>query len=254
MGTFFHDGPVIHPTDGANFALTRWTLVERTHGSSPEAKAAMRELCEAYYAPVVAFVRREGHPDDSARDLAHEFFARLLSADSLGSAEPARGRFRNYLLGAVKHFLMNKRREANSEKRGGGLEHVAIGPGTDTSPGVDVAHSRSLPPDAIFDREWALAIIDRALVALEQEYDSAGNGAQFALLKPWLSPAAAPPAQSDVAGEMNVSAGAMKVSIHRLRHRFRELVRADIAQTLDDPDELDSEMQHLVSALSLPSI
>jgi DNA-directed RNA polymerase specialized sigma24 family protein len=236
--------------NGSKFALTRWTLVERTRGASPEAKAAMRELCEAYYAPVVAFVRREGYPGDCARDLTHEFFVRLLDADSIGGADRNCGRFRSYLLGAVKHFLMNQKRESAREKRDGGVGHVAIGPGTDTSPGIDPADGRSPSPDAMFDREWALVIIDRALAALEAEYGAAGDGEQFAALKPWISPAGPLQAQTETASQLKMSEGALKVAIHRLRKRFRELVRADIAQTLDDPAELDSEMQHLVEALA----
>jgi RNA polymerase sigma-70 factor (ECF subfamily) len=240
----------MNTASNGSFALTRWTLVERTRGNSPEAKAALRELCEAYYAPVVTFIRREGQADDSARDLAHEFFAKILSGDSLGSAEPARGRFRSYLLGAVKHFLMNQRRNTTREKRGGDVNHLTIGPGTHTSPGIDVADNRALPPDAIFDREWALAIIERALIALEQECVSAGHAAQFAALKPWLSSAGAPQSQAQTAADLSLTEGAVKVAIHRLRRRFRELVRSDIAQTLDDPADLDAEMQHLVEALA----
>jgi DNA-directed RNA polymerase specialized sigma24 family protein len=239
--------------NGSKFALTRWTLVERTRGSSPEAKAAMRELCEAYYAPVVAFVRREGYSGDLARDMAHEFFARFLSADSIGGADRGCGRFRSYLLGAVKHFLMNQKREAASEKRGGGVAHIAIGSGMDTSSDTDVADSRAISPDAMFDREWALVIIHRALAALEAEYAAAGNGEQFATLAPWISPAGPSQSQSETAARLTMSEGALKVTIHRLRKRFRELVRADVAQTLDDPAELDSEMQHLITALARQS-
>ncbi len=237
-------------SNASRFALTRWTLVERTRGNTPEAKAALRELCEAYYAPVVAFLRREGHHEDSARDLAHEFFAKILSGDSLGSAEPARGRFRSYLLGALKHFLINQRRDAMREKRGGAAKHVAIGPGTDTSPGLDVADNRALPPDAIFDREWALAIIERALVQLEQECVAAGDAAQFAALKPWLSPVAPAHSQAQIAEQLGTTENALKVAIHRLRRRFRELVREQISQTLNRPEDLDEEMRHLIDALA----
>jgi RNA polymerase sigma-70 factor (ECF subfamily) len=236
--------------NGSRFALTRWTLVERTRGKTPEAKVALRELCEAYYAPVVAFLRREGNHDDSARDLAHEFFAKILSGDSLGGAERARGRFRSYLLGAVKHFLMNQRREAGTQKRGGAADHVAIGPGTDTSPGFDVTDNRALPSDAVFDREWALAIVERALASLEQECVAAGDAAQFAALKPWLSPAAAPQSQARIAAQLGTTENALKVAIHRLRRRFRELVREEISQTLDRPEDLDEEMRHLIDALA----
>jgi RNA polymerase sigma-70 factor (ECF subfamily) len=236
--------------NGSRFALTRWTLVERTRGNTPEARTALRELCEAYYAPVVAFLRREGQPEDSARDLAHEFFAKILSGDSLGNAQPARGRFRSYLLGTVKHFLMNHRRDAAREKRGGAVDHVAIGPGTDTSPGIDVADNRALPSDAVFDHEWALAIIDRALVCLERECASAGDAAQFTALRPWLSPAGAPQSQAQIAAQLGTTQNALKVAIHRLRRRFRELVREEICQTLDRPEDLDEEMRHLIDALA----
>jgi len=238
-------------SNGSGFALTRWTLVAKSRGDSPEAKAALRELCDAYYAPVVAFLRREGNDDDAARELAHEFFAKLLSSDSIGSAERSRGRFRSYLLGSVKHFLMNQRRDSMREKRGGGVVHVPIDSRSDTSQGIEVADNRVLPADAIFDREWALAIIDRALVSLEIEFTSTGNASSFEVLKPWISSAGASQSQADAAAALGMTEGALKVAIHRLRQRFRELVRRDIAHTLDDPADLDAEMQHLVAALAL---
>jgi len=236
-------------TEGV-FVTTRWTLVRAAHGASPEARAALSELCEAYYAPVVAFLRREGRVEDAARELAHEFFAKILADDSLGEVERGRGRFRSYLLGAVKHFLANRRRDATREKRGGGAEHVVIGEGTDTSPGVDVADAGALTPDAVFDHEWALAIVERALTVLQTENESAGQDVHFAALKPWLTPAGAPVPQSDVATQLGLSEGAVKVAIHRLRRRFREIFRAEVAQTLHDPADFEDEMRHLVAALS----
>ena len=136
------------------------------------------------------------------------------------------------------------------EKRGGGAEHVAFDSGTDTSPGVDVADASALAPDAAFDREWALAIVERALALLQRESDTAGQSAHFAALKPWLTPAGSPAPQSEVATHLGLSEGAVKVAIHRLRRRFREIVRAEVAQTLHDPAELDDEMRHLVAALA----
>ncbi len=237
-------------SDGSGFAPTRWTLVERTRGDSPEARAALSELCAAYYAPVVAFLRREGRDDDAARELAHGFFARVLADDALGEAERGRGRFRSYLLGAVKHFLANARRDAAREKRGGGAEHVALDAGTDTSPGVQVADAGVCPPDADFDRAWALAVVERALVLLQSESAAAGQAAQFAALQPWLTPAGAPTAQAEVAAALGLSEGAVKVAIHRLRRRFRQIVRAEVAQTLHDDADLDDEMRHLIAALA----
>jgi DNA-directed RNA polymerase specialized sigma24 family protein len=236
------------------FHTTRWTLVRNARGESPDARQALSELCATYYAPVVAFLRREGRDDDTARELAHEFFAKVLADESLGGVERERGRFRSYLLGAVKHFLANHRRDAAREKRGGGAEHVAIRETTDTTPGIEVADSNALAVnvevDAAFDREWALAIVERSLALLESESTSAGQSAQFAALKPWLSPAVSRAPQAETATQLGLSEGALKVAIHRLRRRFRDITRAEIAQTLHDTADLDDEMRHLVNALA----
>jgi DNA-directed RNA polymerase specialized sigma24 family protein len=236
------------------FHTTRWTLVRSASGESPAARQALSELCATYYAPVVAFLRREGRHDDTARELAHEFFAKVLADDSLGGVERGRGRFRSYLLGAVKHFLANHRRDAAREKRGGGAEHIAIRETTDTTPGIEVADSSALAVsaqfEAAFDREWALDIVERSLALLESQSASAGQSAQFDALKPWLSPGASCDSQAVTAAQLSLSEGALKVAIHRLRRRFRDIVRAEIAQTLHDTADLDDEMRHLVEALA----
>jgi RNA polymerase sigma-70 factor (ECF subfamily) len=236
------------------FHTTRWTLVRNARGESPEARQALSELCATYYAPIVAFLSREGRDDDAARELAHEFFAKVLADDSLGGVERERGRFRSYLLGAVKHFLANHRRDAAREKRGGSAEHVVIRETTDTTPGIEVADSSALAVnaemDAAFDREWALAIVERSLALLESESASAGQPAQFAALKPWLSPASSRASQADTAAQLGFSEGALKVAIHRLRRRFRDITRAEVGQTLHDSGDLDDEMRHLVNALA----
>jgi len=229
------------------FLTTRWTLVRNAHGDTPEAREALRELCANCYSPVVAFLHREGRDEESARELAHEFFARVLAGDAFGEAELGRGRFRSYLLGAVKHFLMNHRRDATREKRGGGREHTTLDEGTDTSPGAQIVDRAALPPDAAFDRAWALTMIARALTSLEQE---SGDPARFAALKPWLTPSARPAPQSATAAQLDMSEEALKVAIHRLRKRFRSLVRAEVSHTLHDPADLDDEMRHLVAALA----
>ncbi len=234
-------------TDANAFHTTHWTLVRNAAGRTAEGRQALGELCAGCYAPVVAFLRREGRDDDAARELAHEFFAKVLADETLGAFERGRGRFRSYLLGAVKHFLANRRRNAAREKRGGGAEHIALGEGTDTLPGAEVADANAPGPAAAFDREWALAIIERALVLLGSESE---NPAQFIALKPWLTPAASITSQAHAAAALGLSEGAVKVAIHRLRRRFREIVRAEIAQTLHDPAELDDEMRHLIAALA----
>jgi DNA-directed RNA polymerase specialized sigma24 family protein len=223
------------------FHDTRWTLVLRARGESEEAKAALSDLCAAYYAPVVAFLRREGRDDDAARDLAHGFFAALL-ASGVGAPEETRGRFRSYLLGALKHFLAKARAAAAAGKRGGGMEQVPLVTETDTSPGLPLPAAPEQEPELIFDREWAFTLIARALAALEAE--SAHREGHFAALKPWLDGGASG-GQAEAAAALGMSETAVKVAIHRLRVRFRELIRAEVAATLHDPADLAGELRHL---------
>jgi DNA-directed RNA polymerase specialized sigma24 family protein len=235
------------PMDTSAFLTTRWTLVRNARGDTPEARDALQELCASCYVPVVAFLRRDGRDEESARELAHEFFAHVLAGDTFGAADSARGRFRSYLLGAVKHFLFNHRRDAAREKRGGGVEHISIHQDIDTSPSAQLVDSTALPPDTAFDREWALTMIARALACLEQE---SGDPTRFAALRPWLTPAGLPASQAETAAQLDISEEALKVAIHRLRKRFRSLVRIEVAHTLHDPADLDDEMRHLVAALA----
>jgi len=231
-----------------SFLTTRWTRVLAARGDSPDARQALSDLCALNYAPVLRFLRASGHEADDAQDLAHGFFAQVLEHHSLDGVDPVRGRFRSYLLGALKHFIAAVRLRESRLKRGAGIEAEPLD--SDTSHGPVPAALQCEAPDALFDREWALAIIERALTGLEEENAAAGSSAVFTALKPWLSATAAPPVQMDVAAQLRMSEGALRVAIHRLRKRFRELVRAAVLQTLRDESELDSEMQHLIKALS----
>ena len=231
------------------FHTTRWTLVRHATGHSAEGRQALSDLCAAYYKPVVAFMRREGFEEDAARDLAHDFFRQLLEKPSLQGANRAEGRFRNYLLGAIKHFLAHERERGNRLKRGGGTIALPLDAGTDTSPGVVLADHNELSPDKFFDRQWALAVLERAFAALETEREAAGKDAEFARLKPWLTGDAVYGDQVEAASGLGLSEGALKVTVHRLRRRFRELLKAEIAQTLDSPEAVEEEMRHLFSAL-----
>src|SRR3954468_13823854 len=151
---------MIDPAPSHAFAPTRWTLVLRARGESVEARGALSELCEAYYQPVFRFLRREGREEDAARELTQEFFARLLAGGGLGAADPRRGRFRSYLLGAVKHFLADQRDREQRQKRGGGVRPESLDASTDTSPMLQIADMASAPDDTFFDREWALAAME----------------------------------------------------------------------------------------------
>ncbi len=228
------------------FHPTQWTLVLRARGDSEEAKSALSDLCAAYYVPVIAFLRREGRNDDEARETAHAFFATLL-ADGVGAPDKDRGKFRSYLLGALKHFLSKQRTAAAAEKRGVGVEHVPLVTETDTSPGLPIPAAAEPAPELIFDREWAFTLIARALAALESEH--AHREQYFATLKPWLDGTPGCP-QSQAAERLGMSETALKVAIHRLRVRFRELIRAEVAATVHDPADTGGELKHLIAIVT----
>ncbi len=233
------------------FHSTRWTLVLRSRGDEPEARTALGELCEVYWAPVFRFLRSEGRSDDDSRELAQEFFARLLSRGGFDGADPAKGRFRSYLLGALKHFLAERRRNEVREKRGGGAVVESIeASGSETSPGLQMHDSSATVPDAYFDREWALALMDRGFVTVQAAYRESGKEAQFEILKAWLIGDTESLSQANAAKELNMTAGAVKVAIHRLRKAFGDAIRVEIAQTVSDPDEVTGELRYLIEVLS----
>jgi RNA polymerase sigma factor (sigma-70 family) len=237
------------------FATTHWTQVLSARGESTEARSALAELCEAYYLPVVAFLRGDGRSPDEARELAHEFFARILDRQGFTGADPERGRFRSYLLGAVKHFVQTVRERDGRQKRGGSIEHVSLSDAggaegsAETTPEWDVADGRNLSPDHAFDRQWGLTVLNRALHELEQEWVNTGRAAEFEVLKPWLTGENAPYSQAEAGVQLGMSEGAIKVAVHRLRKRFREGVKREIGSTLHASAELADELRHLIAVV-----
>lgn len=237
----------------AGFQPTRWTLVLRARGESVAARTALGELCEAYYQPVFAFIRTAGHHEDAARDLTHGFFARLLAGQGLGHVDPARGRFRSFLLGAVKHYLADTRDHNRAAKRGGGQTLVSINEhaaGHTTTVPLQIADPAGPPSDAAFDREWAWTLVGRALDTLAAESSKAGSSVYFETLKPWLLGEVDSLSQADAAQHLGASEGAVKVAIHRLRKRFRELVKAEIAHTVPVDSQVQEELHYLLEVLS----
>ncbi len=226
-------------------------MVNRARGDAPEARAALGELCEAYWTPVFRFLRREGRNEDESRELAQEFFTRLLSGGGIDKADPKKGRFRSYLLGALKHFLADRRRSEGREKRGGGAVIESIeAAGTETSPGLQIPDPTGTIPDAYFDREWALSVMDRALKAVQATFAESGKGKQFEALKPWLIGETENLSQTAAAAELSMTTGAIKVAIHRLRKGFRDAIQAEIAQTVTTPEEITEELRYLIEVLS----
>ena len=176
-----------HHSCAETFVTTHWTRVLQARGESTDAKAALSDLCAAYYQPVFAFIRRNSPNEDAARDLTQEFFTRLLEGGSIVNVDPQHGRFRSYLLGAAKHFLADARERANRLKRGGGEVPVPLEPATDTSPGLEVPDLNAPAPDREFDRPWALTLLARALESLAAQQKASGTLQQFEVLKVWLT-------------------------------------------------------------------
>ena len=238
------------PHSGA-FFTTRWTLVMRARGDAPEARAALGELCEAYWAPVFHFLRREGRDEDTSRELAQSFIERLLATrGGIDGADPDKGRFRSYLLGALKHFLAEIRRRDSRLKRGGDAVIESIDDGGDMAAGLDHAAASVTVPDTYFDRQWALALVERALEAVRAEFEKAGKLALFEAFKPWLVGDHESLSQTEVARSLGMTGGAVKVAIHRLREQFRKVVCHEIRQTVIGPEEEAAELRYLIEVLS----
>jgi RNA polymerase sigma-70 factor (ECF subfamily) len=231
------------------FVTTRWTRVLEARGDSTEAKAALGDLCAAYYAPVFAFIRRNAPDEDSARDLTQEFFARLLARGGIAAADPQRGRFRSFLLGAVKHFLADMRDHDRRLKRGAGRPIESLDAQTGTSPGLQAPDLRAAAPDREFDHQWALTLLDLSLAALAQEYKAAGKSRQFEALKPWLTGDSEKMSHADAARQLDMNQGAVKVAVHRLRRRLRDAIKNEISHTVKDRADIDREMRDLLEAL-----
>ncbi|MEO8351607.1 MAG: sigma-70 family RNA polymerase sigma factor [Chthoniobacteraceae bacterium] len=239
-----------NPEAGAavGFHTTRWTQVIQARERTQTGADALRDLCAAYYVPVIAFLRRRGDEPDAARDLAHEFFAQVLEGDAIDGADRAQGRFRSYLIGAVKHFIAHRRESEHRQRRGGGVRPLSID--LPDSPALEVPDHGCISPEAAFDRQWAVTVLARAMDVLREECRAEGKAESFEQLRPWLIGESMHGEQWPVAELLGMSAGALKVAVHRLRRRYRGLVKAEIARTLHDDGAVEDEMRALLMALS----
>lgn len=238
------------PVPGAKaFNTTHWSLVGAAQSDPADrtrARQALEELCRAYWYPLYAFVRNRGYSSADAQDLTQSFFARFIESGGFASANRDRGRFRTYLLGAMKHFLANEWHRARRLKRGRGvaiLEWDALDPEARYA----VEPRSSSDPDACFDREWAVRLTEVALARLRAESEAEGKGALFAALQGSLT--GEEPPRSGTAARLGMTEGAVKVAVHRFRRRYRELLRTEVAETVDDPSGVDGEMRYLVTVL-----
>jgi len=235
---------------GGQFAVTHWSVVLAAGRSdSTHARSALEKLCRTYWQPIYAYVRRQGHGPHDAQDLTQEFFARLLEKNSLADVDRGKGRFRSFLLASLKHFLANEWDKAQAQKRGGGQILIPIDvQSAETSCGVDPADQATA--EKIFERRWALAVLDHALKRLRQEHVQEGKENLFEQLKGTLTEASRSVRYSEIAAQLDMSEGAIKVAVHRLRQRYRELVRAEIADTVATTAEVEEEVRALFSALA----
>ncbi len=235
---------------GGKFALTRWSVVLAAGRSeSTHARDALEELCRTYWAPIYAFIRRDGHSPEDAQDLAQEFFSRLLERNFLESVSPDKGRFRSFLLASLKHFLANEWDKAKAKKRGGGRRPLPIdGLSAETSYVVEPAEN--LTPDKLYERRWALTLLDRVLRRLRDEYVGEGKSSQFEELKSALTGDRQSLPYAELARRLHTSEGAIKVAVYRMRQRYRQLLREEIAQTVATPGEVEDEIRALFGALA----
>ena len=241
------NSPSESPAPGArDFHTTHWSIVVSAKGDSDGAHESLAKLCEAYWFPLYAFVRRQGTSSHDAQDLTQEFFARLLEKGWLHGVDRERGRFRSWLLAAMKHFLANEWDKRRTEKRGGGAAHFSFDELDAESrlrhePVTDSA-------EKIYDRRWAMTLLDQVMARLRTEMAGAGKLAHFETLK--FSLTGEKNAYAEVGARLGLSEGAVKVAVHRLRDRYRELLRAEIAETVAGPEEIEDELRALMAALS----
>jgi RNA polymerase sigma factor (sigma-70 family) len=238
--------PVVErPSD---FPTTRWTLVVAAGDlQRKEAHSALVSLCEGYWYPLYAYVRRRGYPADQAQDLTQEFFVRVLDGRYLDRADPEKGRFRAFILTSLKFFLADEADRNRAQKRGGGnVLSLEISSGEERYQ-RDPSHNET--PERIFERRWALSLLDRVIDRLRAEFVQHGRLDHFNRLKVFLLDQAETP-YAALAREMGTSEGALKVAIHRLRKRYRDLFRQEIAETVADPADVESELRFLAAALA----
>jgi DNA-directed RNA polymerase specialized sigma24 family protein len=228
---------------------THWSAVlEAGQPGSPRAAAAMEELCQTYWYPLYAYVRRRGYEVEAAKDLTQGFFAGMIENHWLKSADPQRGRFRSFLLGAMNHFLAKDWRDAHRLKRGGGKPLVSL---DDTAERRYVSEAASdLTPEKVYEQRWAWSLFERAVSRLREQYAGTGKTKLYEALKGFLVDDVADGDYARLAAELDMTPGAVTTAAHRLRDRYRELVREEVAHTVADPAEVEDEIRSLLAALS----
>jgi RNA polymerase sigma-70 factor (ECF subfamily) len=244
-----HEDPHPGGPGGRRFATTRWSqVIAAGSGQTEDARVALARLCELYWYPLYAFVRRWGYDADQAQDLTQEFFARLLEKHYLRAADPARGKFRSFLLASLKHFLSNERDRVGAIKRGGRTTVLPL-----EFENAEGRYNLEPPdeetPETVYERRWALTLLGRTRVRLRAEFEASGKGALFARLEGHLTGDQEALPYAELGAALGMSEGAVKVAMHRLRRRFGALLRAEIAETVSEPAQVDDEIRELFRAV-----
>lgn len=236
------------PTTGW-FSTTHWSVVlsaSDTH--SPQAEAALDKLCRSYWRPLYTYVRRRGYDPDTAKELTQEFFARLLAKRLLAGVDPTKGKFRSWLLGVMNHFLAHEWAKGRVQKRGGGQPVFSLDE-ADVEERYRIELADEATPEKIFDRRWAFMVLDQAAARLRREHEAAGKTDLYSNLKGFVSTESTLVSYEEAALHLGLSQSAVRSAIHRLRQRYQELIREEIAQTVTSAAEINEEIRHLLAAI-----
>lgn len=237
-------------TPGTTFATTHWSVVlQAGDPASAQSSAALEKLCRIYWPPIYAFLRRKGHKEAEAKDLTQGFFRQLLQRGDFQRVEARKGKFRTFLLASLSHFVSNERDFAAAQKRGGGSTFLSLDEMT-AEQWRRLEPASELSPDKLFDQRWAMALLESAIGRLSQELAAAGKRSQFECLKPFLTTEPGDGDYAAAAHQLGTTSQSIAVLVHRLRRRYCELVRAELANTVSSPMEVEAEMRHLLAALN----
>jgi len=232
------------------FTTTHWSVVLQAQGESPAAKAALEKLCRTYWKPLYAFVRRQGVGPEEAEDLTQGFFALLLERRDLDAVRKEKGRLRSYLLTSLKHFLASEQRRAMAAKRGKGQQLVRLEE-LSANERVEMEVASPLSADQLYERRWALTLMEQVLKRLRDEYRTAGNATLFDSLKQSLPDEPGAPSRAEIAARLGMTENAIRQAFHRFRHRYQELLREEIAHTVAIASDIEDELRYLISVLRM---
>jgi RNA polymerase sigma factor (sigma-70 family) len=238
--------------NGGSFPMTQWSVVLRAGlNTDTQAHAALEALCARYWYPLYTYIRRKGRDHHEAEDCTQEFLARLLAGNSLKQAQPERGRFRNFLLTSLRNFLISEWRHSQTAKRGGGVTPVPLSPPNPDEKYCNEPHDPALTPEQAFDRSWALSMIDQSVCELRAEYQRSGRAAVFDAVAPLIWGNSVSESVEQQAARVNLTIQAFTVALHRARRRLGQRLRINVAATVADAAEIDTELRHLISAVEM---